>query len=78
MAKSAPPGARVRAARFLPADRPHLVPPFASLSTRADLSPGLGGAPGGKGPFYRLFMRLFGLDKPGEADYVAVDLRLMF
>jgi hypothetical protein len=29
MAKSAPPGARVRAARFLPADRPHLVPSFA-------------------------------------------------
>ena len=31
MAKSAPPGARVRAARFLPADRPHLVPSLASL-----------------------------------------------
>src|SRR5271157_6090214 len=37
MAKRAPPGARLRAARFLPSDRPHLVPLFSALSSGPSL-----------------------------------------
>ena len=64
MAKSAPPGARVRAARFLPADRPHLVPHSPLCQPERTYLRALGEPPEAKAPSIAFLCGFSGLTNP--------------